>query len=310
MLKKAREYMRQRRAQLLGAHLAGQEKYVLNPSGVLVPRHSGTMCVTPLDRCGGAKGRLIAKIRRPGEDWETVHEGEWEDVFDDDNLVVTQAERLMADAMAGVANSAFNYIELGDPAFPATPPALTDIGLEQTTSQRKAATVTVNGNVVTSEVTFLTSEANGFTYTEAGLFTGPFAGGSMFARKVFNPIVKTVAFELKLTWLVTFLVNPTAGGSAGVVLTGPTVVSPDTVYVATGGEASVAATFDFIVGANLIEVFLNQGRLIRGRQYTEANPALAAPQGGPGNTNKGINFIGFVLQPDDVVYIRLISLAP
>ena len=116
--------------------------------------------------------------------------------------------------MAGVANSAFNYIELGDPAFPANPPALSDIGLQQTTGQRKAVSVTVNSNVVTSEVTFLTSEANGFTYTEAGLFTGPFGGGSMFARKVFNPIVKTASFELKLTWLVTFLVNPTAGGSS------------------------------------------------------------------------------------------------
>lgn len=309
MLNKAKEFMRQRRAQLLGAHLAGQETYVKGPGGLLVPRSQGRMALTPIDRCGLAKGRLRVEIRKPGEEWETHHEGEWEVVVDDDNLVVSQAERLMANAMGGVANSAFDYIELGDPPFPADAPQLSDIALQQTTAQRKAAVVTVAGNVTTCAVTFLTSEANGFTYTESGLYTGPFAGGAMFARKVFNPIVKTASFELKLTWLVTFLVNPTAGGSSGVVLTGPTAIAPDTIYVATGGEASVAATFDFPVNANLIEVFLNGMRLLPSRQYTEAGAgSLAAPIGGPAG-NKGINLISFVLNPGDIVYLRLVTLS-
>lgn len=306
MLDKAKNFMRARRAQLMGAHLAGKQTYV-KVGGVLVPRSMGRMAISRADTCGLAKGRLIAQTRKPGEAWETVHEGEWSTIVDGANLVVSQAERLMADAMAGVPNSAFNYIELGNPTFPTNPPQLSDIGLQQTTSQRKAVTVTVNGNVVTNEVTFLTTEANGFTYTEAALYTGPFAAGSMFARKAFNAIVKTAAFELKLIWLVTFLVNPTAGGSSGIALTGQSAIAPDTIYVATGGEASVAASFDFTAGSNLVEAFHNGARLIPTRQYTEANPTLSAPIGGT-VTNKGINLIGFTLNVGDVVYLRLVTL--
>jgi hypothetical protein len=232
--------------------------------------------------------------------------GEWETIEHDPNLVVTQAERLMANAMALVPNSGFDYIELGDePTVSIVTPQLSDITLQRTTNVRKAVTVTVNGNVVNSEVTFLTTEANGFVFTESGLFTGPFAGGAMFARKTFNPIVKTASFEMRFTWLITFMVNPAGSGDcAGVSLIGPTTVANETIYESLlGGEASVAALFDFQAGAAHVDVFLNGQRQVRQRHYIEVGAgALAVPIGGPVG-NKGINLLGFVLSPGDVVYI-------
>lgn len=297
MTKKAQEYIKRRQAQLLGAQLVGDLPggTVRRADGVVVPAGlAGASFVG--DRMPYAKGEVRIQIRKPGDD-------EWETVEHDPNLVVTQAERLMANAMAGVANSAFNYIELGDPAFPANAPALGDLTLQQTTNVRKAVSVTVNGNIVTSEVTFLTSEANGFTYTEAGLFTGPFAAGSMFARKTFNPIVKTASFEMRFQWLITFLVNPASSGDcAGVSLIGQGSTTNETIYVAAGSEASVAATFDFTVGAGNIDFFINGQRMVRTRQYIEAAPALAAPIGGPAG-NKGLNLVGFTLNPGDVAYL-------
>lgn len=231
--------------------------------------------------------------------------GKWETVFFDNNLVVTQAERLMAQMAIGAPNSALNYIELGDPSPTATPPQLNDIGLEQTTGQRKAVALTVSGNVVTAEATWLTTEGNGPTYTEAGLFTGPFGAGTMFARKTFSGIFKTAAFEMRFTWLISFLVDTQGGDCAGVALTGPTTVSPHTLYVASGGEVSVAATFDFVPNANLTDVFLNGQRLNPGIHYTESSAPLAVPQGGgaPG-VSKGVNLTFSLLPNDEVLLVH------
>jgi len=308
MTKKAEEFIARRQAQLLGNVLSGKAvpaHLVRRADGVVVPRSMVHGTHLWGDRMPGPSGRLKVAIRETGKaDWDERHDTGWFPLVDGDNLVVTQAERLMANAMAGVPNSAFNYIELGDPAFPAQFPQLSDISLEQTTNVRKAAIVTVNGNIVTSEVTFLTLEGNGFTYTEAGLFTAPFAAGSMFARKTFNPIIKTAAFEMRFTWLITFLVNPQGSGDcAGVALVGPQTVANETIFESiVGGEASVAATFDFAVGAGHIDVFLNGNRLVRSRQYLEANAPLTAPVAGP-PLNKGVNLVGFTLVATDVVYL-------
>jgi len=232
----------------------------------------------------------------------------WETHEIDGNLVVTQAEGLMANAMGAVVNNTINYIELGDPA-PATTPVLADIVLEQTTAERKVVVVTVSGNTLTAEATWLVAEGNGFTYTEAGLFVGLLGAGSMFARKVFSGITKTAAFELKFTWLITFLVATTSGNDcAGVALVGPSTVANETIFTAVGAEASVAATFDFAVGAARLDVFLNGVRLVRGVHYIEAPAPLTAPIGGPAG-NKGVNLVGFTLSgpvgpnPADVVYL-------
>jgi len=249
-----------------------------------------------------ATGRLVIETRPAG--------GEWQIHTDEQNLVVRQAEIIMAQMAIGAANSALSYIELGDPAFPATPPSLTDLGLQQSTGQRKLGTVTASGNVVTVEVTFTIAEANGFTYTEAGLFNGLLGAGLMFARKVFAGIVKTAAFEMRFTWYITFLVNTSGGECAGVSLIGPASVASFTVFDSPlGGEASVAATFDFVVGGNHVDAFLNGARLVPGVEYNEAAAgALNVPIGGPA-LNKGINLIGFTLNPTDECFLIQRTLA-
>lgn len=253
------------------------------------------------DRSPMVEGAVTIQCRPVSEDGTR---GKWETVHFDANLVVTQAQLAMAAMAIGTANSALNYIELGDPSPVAIPPDLGDVVLEQTTGQRKAVALTQNGNIVTAEATWLTTEGNGFTYTEAGLFTGPFAAGLMFARKTFAGIFKTSAFEMRFTWLITFLVNAQGGDCAGIALTGPNTVAGTTIYVSpAGGEQSVAASFDFVPGANLIDVFLNGQRLEPGNHYVESSAPLAVPQGGgaPG-VSKGVNLL-FVLIPTDRVLL-------
>jgi hypothetical protein len=255
-----------------------------------------------------AIGRLHVETREVSPETGKPTE-EWQTHSDDTNLVLMQAERLMAQAIIAAADSALNYIELGDPTAPATPPALADLGLQQSTGQRKAfSSLVANVNVVTATSIWSTAEGNGFTYTEAGLFTGVLGAGLIFARKTFAGITKSNSFEMRMTWYITFLVQTSGSDCAGVSLIGPGTVANDTIYVAAGGEASVSATFDFVVGANNVDVFLNGQRLVRGRQYLEAVSPLNAPIGGP-PTNKGINLIGFTLDAGWVVYLVQRTLA-
>jgi len=310
-LDKAQRLIAQRNAVLLAAKIAKMARAGVNSSNPLGPLLPSGLAVPPgtavhstavgIDQGPRAVGVLTIEMRPAGSDtWEMHSQG--------GNLVVSQAEIIMASALAAVPNSTINYIELGDAGPPATQPTLSDITLEATTGERKVATVTQAGNILTAEVTWGTGEANGFTFTEAGLFAGLLGSGTMFARKAFNSIIKTAAFEMRFTWLITFLVAPQGGGDcAGIALVGPSAVANETIYTAAGGEASVAATFDFTVGAARLDAFLNGVRLIRGVHYVEAAPALAAPIGGPA-TNKGVNFIGFTLDgpvpgPADVVYL-------
>jgi len=297
-LDKAQRYMAQRKAILLAAEIAKQAR----GGGPNMVHHG-----TALDSGPNAVGVLTIETRpadKVGDDsaWEIHSQG--------GNLVVSQAEVITAACLAGVPNNTINYMELGNPGPPATTPQLSDIALEKTTGERKVATVTQTGNILTAEVTWGAGEATGYVFTEAGLFVGILGAGSMFARKAFSAITKTGAFEMRLTWLITLLVAPQGGGDcAGVAITGPSVIAPETIYVATGGEASVAATFDFTPGANHIDVYLNGVRLINTVHYVEAGAgSLAAPVGGPAG-NKGINLASFILSgvvgttPADVVHI-------
>lgn len=300
MLKKLNDYIARRKTEL-AARLTHKQSGVtagLVERGPVATGHV-TVQMRPVDKPGGASVCDCDERGVGCSHWETVHE--------DSNLVVTQAEQIMAQMAIGAANSALSYIELGDPLAPANTPTLADIALQQTTGQRKAVSLVAAGNIVTAEATWASGEGNGFTYTEAGLFNGILGSGLMFARKVFAGITKTSAFEMRFTWLITFLVNTQGGECAGISLIGPSSVSSFTVYNAgtdtggAGGEASVAATFDFAVGANNIDVFLNGVRQVPGVDYIEvAAGALAAPIGGP-PLNKGINFTGFTLKVAPVV---------
>lgn len=275
---KAQDYANRRRAEILLGRAPRRGK-----SGLAFSSEPAPIAV----------GVLRIESRVPGGKWTTIHE--------DKNLVVTQAENIMAQMAIGASNSALSYIELGNPLFPANPPTLADLGLQQSTGQRQAVVLTASGNVVTAVATWTTTQGNGFTYTEAGLFNGTLGAGLMFARKTFAGITKTAAFELQFTWMITFLVNTSGGECSGVALIGPGTVSAFTVYlsgdIGAGGQKSIAANFDFNVGANNVDVFLQGQRLVPGVHYLEAaGGSLVAPTLGP-STNKGINLIGWTLTP-------------
>jgi hypothetical protein len=219
---------------------------------------------------------------------------------EEDNLVVSQAGGLMAAMAAGALNSEIGYVELGDPA-PATPPALGDVTLEQTTGQRKAVGYSLASNVVTFTATWAAGDGNGNTYTEAGLFTNPLAAGTMFARKTGFSIAKTAAFSMTFTWALTFSVLDACEESCyGVSLVGSSYVVEDYIYDATGGESQVVVPIDFTVGSKRLEVFLNGQRLYYQRHYIEQVIGL----------NKGVVFQGGMTlegapDPDDMYFRHL-----
>jgi hypothetical protein len=304
MFEKARKFIEQRRI-AKAAHERAVNRGV--PRGLLPAGSYGGRSTVINEPAPFAIGVLRVETQAVDERGAPV--GEWETKVDHANLVVRQAEIIMAQMAIQSPNSGLSYIELGDPPFPATPPQLSDLSLQASTGQRKSVTLTAVGNVVKAEATWLAGEGNGFTYTEAGLFNGLLGSGLMFARKVFNGITKTNAFQMRFTWFITFLVNTQGGDCSGVSLIGPSTVAAYTIYVATGGEASVAATFDFTVGANHVDVYLGGVRLVPTVDYNEAGSgALNAPIGGP-PLNKGINLNAFLLNPGDEVFLIQRTLA-
>jgi len=101
--------------------------------------------------------------------------GETEVLVDEENLVVTQAETILPFMSAGIRS--INYIELGDQVTPSAP-ADANIALDSTTAERKATVFSASGNAALYVSTFGVGDGNGFIFTEAGLFTDPFAAGS------------------------------------------------------------------------------------------------------------------------------------
>lgn len=246
--------------------------------------------VANFDLASATEGRVLIERREVNPDGS---KSDWKKVHEAHNLVVTQAENLLAKMAAGTANAAINYIELGDPLVPNVP-ALTDTTLQQTTLERKAVAAAVTGSQVEFTATWLAADGNGFTFTEAGLFTGPFALGTMFARKSGFSIPKTLAFELRFTWTLRFDVSAGGGGGcSGIAVCGPSTITDDFLYIAVGGEVQVIIPFDFTVGAKHLDVFLNGQRLVYTAQYVEA---VAGP-------NKVINLVAFALVVTDQIYV-------
>ncbi len=96
--------------------------------------------------------------------------------------------------------------------------------------------------------------------------------------------------------------NTQGGDCDGIALTGPATIASDSVWTASGGEVSAAATFDFVPNANLVDVFLNGQRLVAGTHYSESGAPLATPRLGGSPASKGVNFT-FTLLPADEVYL-------
>lgn len=238
-------------------------------------------------------GSVEIFTKRPDEDWVCVHE--------EHNLVVSQAENLMAHMAAGTSNAEIGEIRLGDPATASTPD-LADTALDQHVA---AADKSVTASVTDGTVTFTASYAVGDAvqvdpYTEAGLFT---AAGSMFARKAGFSIVKTGSIEMRFVWTLRFSVSAQSGSQcSGASLYPAATVTQDYVYTATGSETYVVVPFDFTPTAKHLDVFLNGQRLVYTDDYIESTNA-------DGSGNKGIIFQGgltLTTSPSaDVVYFVL-----
>lgn len=212
-------------------------------------------------------------------------------LVEDKNMVVDQAAEIMPYMSLGTRP--ITYIELGDPATP-TPPKETDTNLEQTTGERKAISGSVSGNQGTYDAVWLTTEGNGYTFTEMGLFTDPLGAGLMFARKTFSPIVKTASFAMTISWGLIFSVDDAGGGCSGVSLIGAATATSTYIYNATGGETSIVVPIDFAVGNKELDVYLNGVALTESVEYYEAVIGI----------NKGITLIGFSLKPSDELYFK------
>jgi len=218
-------------------------------------------------------------------------DGMTEVLHEDKNMIVQQAEGLMAYMSIGLRS--INYIELGDPSPPKAPDLL-DTSLQQTTGERKATVNSVSGKTAIHEALWLGTEANGYDFTEAGLYTDPFGTGVLFARKTFEPITKLASFSLKFTWAISYSVREHNDGCSGVSLMGSSSVVEDYVYISpVGGETEVIVPIDFTPGTKQLDVFLRGQRLVYNRAYYESTI---------GASSKGIILIGFSLNKDDVVY--------
>lgn len=235
------------------------------------------------DDTGFAKGEVTITAE--------YKDGKKKTLFKESNLVVRLSGEIMADFSLG--SRTMSYIELGNAATP-TAPTLDDVSLEASTGVRKAVTGVKTGSTVVYETQFLNSEGNGFTFTEAGLFSSPFSTGLLFARKIFDPIPKDNTFALTFKWAITYgvLDENNCGGCQGIQLIGNSTITFDQVYTAVGGESQIVITFDFTVGAKQVDVILENLRLIPGLNYFETNI-------GP---NKGIQLIGWTPDADDVFY--------
>lgn len=126
------------------------------------------------------------------------------------NLIVDRARELMADYFAGIFTDPVDEISLGDGGAPGgtpVPPTLGDTALvsEVVGGRKTIASITRPSIVRTQyEVTYGVSEVN-TTLNEAGLFAGPVSPATVLvARVTFEPIVKTAALTLTVTWKITW----------------------------------------------------------------------------------------------------------
>jgi hypothetical protein len=126
------------------------------------------------------------------------------------NLIVDRARELMADYFAGTFTDPVSEIALGDGGAPGgtpVPPTLGDTALvsEIVGGRKSIASITRPTTFRTQyEVTYSPAEAN-TTLNEAGLFAGGISPATiMVARVTFEPIVKTAALTLTVTWKITW----------------------------------------------------------------------------------------------------------
>lgn len=120
------------------------------------------------------------------------------------NLVPAQGRNMLAYLLANQA-WAPTSIGLGSDAT-GTVDETTDLGTER--YRARIDTRDVDGSTLTFQTYIDTTEGNGYTYTEAGLFANELESGglpvistgTLFARTTFTGIAKTASVSFTLTW--------------------------------------------------------------------------------------------------------------
>jgi len=115
------------------------------------------------------------------------------------NLVVLAGRNQIRDALYGELITAPAYMALGTSTATV---ASTNVALAAEVL-RDVLTSRAKGSGTITFKYFLTStQGNGITFREAGLFNAPTAG-TMFARTLFTPIDKTASITVLWAWTVT-----------------------------------------------------------------------------------------------------------
>lgn len=140
------------------------------------------------DQTGPLSGKLTVQVHN-------AYDGRLlrEEVID--NLVVDTGYALMASILAGRADKP-STIALGTSG---TAASVGQTALVAEVYRKGISSANVNGKQVSFYTFIASTQGNGFTFLEAGLFSS----STMFARTVFSSIAKTSAISITITWTIT-----------------------------------------------------------------------------------------------------------
>ena len=111
------------------------------------------------------------------------------------NLIVNGGRAAVAAALAGQADQEITALGFGEGGAPAQP---TDTGLTSPIS-KPLISVQASANSVEFQAELDTTEGNGTTFREVGLFT---QAGDLFARHVIGAFDKTNTVRLLVVWTI------------------------------------------------------------------------------------------------------------
>jgi hypothetical protein len=115
------------------------------------------------------------------------------------NLVVLAGRNQIRDALYGETIAAPSWMALGTGA---TVVSAADTALAAEVIRDVLTTRAKGSGAITFKYFLTSTQGNGITFREAGLFSAA-VGGVMFARTLFSPIDKTAAITVLWAWTVT-----------------------------------------------------------------------------------------------------------
>lgn len=158
----------------------------LNIAKGVIALLSKALSKKPMKQKSGIKGRLTLNVFKDGELIDTLI---------DDNLIVNAGQSWVLDLLSNNTSLFAQYIRIGssDTAAAVTDTSVTPFSPDFT----KTITPIVTGNACSYTFTIGTSEANGNTIVEYGLFLDD---DTMIARVVKTPIPKDNTISIQGTW--------------------------------------------------------------------------------------------------------------